>query len=158
MILEPIYRRALEIIKGSVLDLGCGSGEFASMVKYRYCGIDKNPLKIESAKQLNPGKRFLCMDALSAPRYFKYFDYITAFEFLEHIYFDIELINMMPIGQKFIFSVPNYWSKNHVRVYDEEIIRERYMWSLDIKFIEEFVIYKRIIDSNIIYLCYARKL
>lgn len=47
---------------GSVLDLGCGTGDFASIFsKKDYLGIDVNEKYIEFAKE-NVGYNFLCLD------------------------------------------------------------------------------------------------
>jgi SAM-dependent methyltransferase len=51
-----------------VLDVGCGTGEFASLFAPRtYLGIDLHPGYVRFAARTNPRHRFLCADALSWP-------------------------------------------------------------------------------------------
>jgi SAM-dependent methyltransferase len=48
-----------------VIDLGCGTGEFASLFDARgYLGIDIHPRYIRFAARANPDHRFVCADAL----------------------------------------------------------------------------------------------
>lgn len=51
-----------------------------------------------------------------------------SFEMLEHMNRDIELCNMLPIGSAIIFSVPNFKSFNHMRIFDDlKSIQSRYI-------------------------------
>ena len=42
----------------------------------------------------------------------------TSFEVLEHVEDDKGIVDRIPARSRFIFSVPNYWSRSHVRTYD----------------------------------------
>jgi 2-polyprenyl-3-methyl-5-hydroxy-6-metoxy-1,4-benzoquinol methylase len=46
----------------SVLDVGCGTGEFAGITTGLYVGLDMDPHYIEFARQRHPGKEFRCTD------------------------------------------------------------------------------------------------
>lgn len=65
----------------SVLDLGCGFGDFFRYVaqkglKVNYVGYDINPLLIEEARRRYPGVKFEVKDVTSEP--FPEFDYIVS--------------------------------------------------------------------------------
>lgn len=49
----------------SILDIGCGTGDFADVSNGEYMGIDATPSFIDYARRVHggPGKRFLTMDA-----------------------------------------------------------------------------------------------
>jgi len=42
----------------------------------------------------------------------------TCFEVLEHVPDDCDIVGRVPARSRFIFSVPNYWSRSHIRTYD----------------------------------------
>jgi SAM-dependent methyltransferase len=56
-------------LKGtSVLDVGCGKGDFSSILRqhgvYSYLGIDINPVVLDTARQRHPDELFLFADLL----------------------------------------------------------------------------------------------
>ncbi len=132
------------LIKGSldkkILDIGCGPGQFASMLQdngfENYTGIDLSSQAIEIAKRNNPelSDRFKIVDIRENGVDADNFDFLVSLEVIEHIFNDIELISALPKSKKFIFSVPNYDSKTHVRLFNnpKEIIN-RYSGLIDIK-------------------------
>lgn len=134
-----IFSTALEYIKKmptpKIIEIGCGSGLFANMLFDNgfedYLGIDFSPEAIRLAQTACPcySDKFICCDA------FEYLELCSQndkaiyalFEVLEHIYKDIELVNMLPSGSNIIFSVPNFKSFNHVRTFDNlQQITDRY--------------------------------
>ncbi len=65
----------------SVLDLGCGLGDFSAHLASRglevdYTGYDINPALVEAARSRHPGRRFEVRDILEEP--FPEFDYIVS--------------------------------------------------------------------------------
>jgi SAM-dependent methyltransferase len=61
----------------SVLDLGCGTGEFASLFDPAgYLGVDIHPGYVRFAARTNPQHRFLCADAMTWPGEGKLFDLV----------------------------------------------------------------------------------
>jgi len=118
-----------------ICEIACGSGQFANMLFdngfTNYIGIDFSNKAIELAKKTNPQyeNNFICADAFSFLKSYQY-DVKTifaAFEMLEHIDKDRELLEMLPTGSEIIFSVPNFKSFNHLRTFkDLNDIKGRY--------------------------------
>lgn len=125
-----------------VVDLGCGNGLLAQCLKSRgYCGeyrgLDFSRQAIKEAVALldaTDAYTYPVEDELPEASYeFRVHDlrgwkelpeqqtHITtyvALEVLEHLEDDIDLVARVPARARFIFSVPNFWSDSHVRVYD----------------------------------------
>jgi len=149
----PIWNMAVSLIgKEKVIDLGCGSGQFAKLLlkneKSFVCGIDFSDEAITMARRLNPAGKFILNDLLAdvpIPEY----DIAVCFEVLEHIVRDLDLIKKIGSGKRFIFSVPNYDYHSHVRKFDSKTdIIKRYSDFVDIKHICQFFIS----NDHIIYL------
>ena len=116
----------------SVLDIGCGSGQVASMLRDRglesYCGIDFSRKRIAWARETCPEFRFVRGDFFEVEelRSTEY-DAVVCTEVLEHIDDDLGLLGRIPAGTRVIASVPNFLGPAHVRAFDscEEVV-ERY--------------------------------
>jgi len=151
----PIWNKALSLINGErVIDFGCGSGQFAKLVlnhgKKFVCGIDFSTEAILIAQKLNPEykQKFVVGDLLNGFQRSPY-DLVTCFEVLEHISQDLDVIKRIDSGKRFIFSVPNYDYRSHVRKFDTLMdIQERYGGLLDFTYFYPFTMH----DRNIIYL------
>lgn len=124
-----------------VIDLGCGTGQFAKMcfdLGLNYvCGIDFSRTAIEVAIGLNPenADRFRIGCLLNYDNYTQLPDaeIYTCLEVLEHIENDKFIFHALPKGKRIIFSVPNYWDPSHVRVFDSiDAITARYGDVIDI--------------------------
>lgn len=146
----PVWNVAADSVHGRVLDIGCGPGQFGELMRDRgitdYTGIDISSVavKMAQAKGLNCHvKDVFTMDLAG-------YDTITMLEVLEHIENDIQLIEMIPAGTNIVFSVPDFWSATHVRVYKSanEILKRYSM--LKIKAIHPFKL-----SNSTIYLCLA---
>lgn len=119
----------------TICEIGCGSGQFANMLfdygYTNYMGIDFSGQAIELAKKANPQytDKFVCQNAFAYLESNKKLE-ISVFvllEVLEHVNQDRELLNMLPAGCTVIFSVPNFKSFNHIRVFDNLVsIQSRY--------------------------------
>jgi SAM-dependent methyltransferase len=55
--------------KISILDIGCGTGEYANYLKHPYTGIDISPDMIKHARDKNPEAKFVVGDITNAQHY-----------------------------------------------------------------------------------------
>jgi 2-polyprenyl-3-methyl-5-hydroxy-6-metoxy-1,4-benzoquinol methylase len=115
-----------------VVDLGCGSGQFALLLHDQhvsdYYGIDFSSKSIEMAKQRCPFFEFDVADlAKSDVLRRNNYDCVVSLEFLEHVEFDLELIGQIKPGTKFYGTVPNFPYTSHVRHFiNEAEVQARY--------------------------------
>jgi len=149
----PVWNKALSLINDErVVDFGCGSGQFGKLLlkngKNFVGGIDFSVEAISIARRLNPNGKFILCDLLGDVQIPEY-DLITCFEVLEHIVQDLGVVKKIDSGKRFIFSVPNYDYRSHVRKFNSEAdIVERYGGLVDIQNVHHFTMH----DKNIIYL------
>jgi SAM-dependent methyltransferase len=115
-----------------ILDVGCGPGQFASLLRDKgikhYFGVDFSSTCIALARQACPSFEFAMADlaANPFPQTFAY-DCAVILEFLEHIPFDREIIQRIRPGTKVFATVPNFPYTSHVRHFtDEEEVAARY--------------------------------
>jgi SAM-dependent methyltransferase len=157
----PSWKMTYDYLKknkiNKIIDLGCGPGHFPSIFhnndNFEYIGYDFSDVAIEHAKERNKNKNnfyFILTDL-------KFFDFTkknffyTSFEFLEHISFDLELLEKLNSGDEIIFSVPSYDSPGHVRFFEnEKQVEVRYEKILNLKKLNVFINGK-----NKIYLYYG---
>lgn len=107
----------------SILDLGCGPGQFAQAVGeqlpgVRYHGVDFSEVAIRRASELAPEFGFTKL-TLPVATYdqFEPFDCVICTEVLEHIEKDRAILEPVPKGVFVVFSVPNFDSFGHVRIF-----------------------------------------
>jgi SAM-dependent methyltransferase len=116
----------------SVLDIGCGPGQFASLMRDkglpRYCGIDLSEKAIQSAKSLCAAYTFLNVNVFETDVFETLaYDVVTSLEFLEHVNDDVAVLRRIPQGKRFIGSVPNFADPSHVRFFlNCDAVRSRY--------------------------------
>lgn len=137
-----------------VVDLGCGAGHFAEILKRcyidkkinlnKYYGYDFSSVALDMANKMvkNPLFIFEKQDLYT-------FDFshkkpkdtlYVSYEFLEHINGDIEVLEKIPSGSTISFSVPSFDSKGHVRFFkSKKEIYNRYNSVIDIKNIQVFI-------------------
>ena len=155
VIYYPIWKHVLENVEHNdkILDLGCGPAHLSQMLfeggVKKYTGIDYSPVAIKMARNRNLPYEYIESDLFDID-YSKYADHvIIATETFEHIENDIELIKMLP-KNKIIFSVPNFMSETHERVYkNQQYIRNRYKDIIQIRTILEF----KITEKSSIFAC-----
>ena len=136
------WKIALSFLKEkslSVLDIGCGPGQFAEMLFdsgiKNYIGFDFSKQAIEMAKKTNleNSEKFFVEDIFKTDIFNNEFDVYFCFEVLEHIDNDLGVFDKVPSGKEMICSVPNYNSKGHVRVFKSaQKVVDRYSKVLNI--------------------------
>lgn len=116
----------------SVLDIGCGTGQFAALLRdkgfTRYLGFDFSQERIQVAKSLCSGYQFAVANALDTEVYDSFeYEAVACLEFLEHIHDDLGVISRIRPGVAFYGSVPDFSSASHVRHFaSQEEVSERY--------------------------------
>ena len=113
-----------------ILDLGCGPGQFAEMLKAHgfknYVGIDFSEEAIKQASERVPDYDFHCEDIYDY-EVGEYIDVIVALEVLEHLRRVLKFLRGMPSEKRFVFSVPNFEAKNHIRRFSKATgVKKRY--------------------------------
>ncbi len=128
VIADRLVRRGV----GSILDIGCGSGQLARLLSDKgirqYCGLDFSEKRIAQARLVCPDFEFRNEDAFKSDA-FDVCDYdcLLTTEFLEHVESDIEAIRRVKPGVYFIGTVPNFPWKSHVRHFaDADAVQDRY--------------------------------
>lgn len=118
----------------SVLDVGCGDGVFAGMLKdkvEKVMGVDLSKSAINYAKAFYPNITFRCIDASEI---MEMFDIVVAIEVMEHIPdnkitdFLTTIENKTRKGGYVIISVPTIVTpliEKHYRHYDIKIFKEQ---------------------------------
>lgn len=127
----------------SIVDIGCGTGQFARLLYDNgfksYTGLDFSEFAIKCALDRKTGFDFVNVDANSSgiDMYLQRVDSIYTFiETLEHIDNDIALLNKIPVGAMVIGSVPTYDAESHVRKFDNiSSVAYRYFTVLNLNFI-----------------------
>lgn len=128
-IYEPVWSRILQVLDNascrSVLDVGCGPGQFAEYLlealPVSYTGFDFSPEAIEKARAKKLKAAFHCDNALSTELYESVeSDVIVCTEVLEHIDDDLGVLSRFPTNVFSVCSVPDYVSFGHLRVFSSE--------------------------------------
>lgn len=114
------------------LDIGCGIANLKNFIK-NYNGFDfsHEAVKIANSPQVVVG------NAYDKSNYEGEYDTHIATEVLEHLD-DYKILSNIPKEKRLIFSVPNFLDESHLRVYNEQVIKERLGSLIDIKDIYKF--------------------
>ena len=117
----------------SILEIGCGAGQFANMLLdygfYNYKGFDYAEEGVFLAQKNNPEHKdkFFVADAFKTEEIKKTYELMICFEVLEHIQNDLGVLDRIPKGTKLLLSVPNFDDPYHVRYFSsEKEVYERY--------------------------------
>lgn len=133
----PVWAQIIELLRenkaGSILDLGCGPGQFAEFLAVhlpdvRYTGLDFSSVAVSRARQRCPNflfeKRELPLSGFGG---LPEFDTVVCTEVLEHVESDREILSSLPNGTHIVATVPNFDSFGHIRLFlTEDEVRERY--------------------------------
>jgi 2-polyprenyl-3-methyl-5-hydroxy-6-metoxy-1,4-benzoquinol methylase len=98
---------------GSLLDLGCSSGGFLEAIKGSSWELYGSEMSAEGARRAEQatGARVFVGDIAKAPYPAQFFDVITCFDVLEHVYEPVEIMervrNWLKPGGIFYVQVPN---------------------------------------------------
>tara|TARA_B100002019_G_C21272231_1_gene603026 strand:- start:1315 stop:2346 length:1032 start_codon:yes stop_codon:yes gene_type:complete len=163
-VFTKIWSRVVNLIKeqqsNSILDFGCGPGQFAEYLntkipQIQYTGLDFSNEAIQKAKKKNLDNNFFRV-SLPCKDYSIYSDYdlIICIEVLEHIENDLEVLESIPSDTPLIITVPNYKSFGHLRIFkSQEEVKFRYESYFDEIKIEPI----KISNKNTIWLSYGKK-
>lgn len=144
-----VYETAAGMLTPSnpVVDLGSGTGRFAQLLRRRgfgkYVGMDFSQAAVDESHSYVPlfdldtawDASFVVADLREIEVFAESSN--TAFvslEVLEHLDEDLGLVAKIPPGHQFVFSVPNYWSAAHLRIFRGlGDVFERYACLLDFR-------------------------
>ncbi len=118
---EEISKEVGRMVGGKkVLEIGCGLGQ---LIKYvpNYSGFDFSNKAIEI---IGDGRTWVG-NAYEKKNY-RDADVYVALEVLEHLD-DLKVVDNIPSGKQFIFSVPSFTDESHLRTYTENMVRNRFI-------------------------------
>ncbi|HUF68841.1 MAG TPA: class I SAM-dependent methyltransferase [Longimicrobiales bacterium] len=130
------YDALAELCRGSVIELGSGSGELAATIRDRghdVVGVELNGPKVQAARLLFPGIEFVEADILEFGGGGRRFDTVVISEVLEHVPPEVGdgmlrvARDLLATGGRLIISVPNEHfipHKNHIRWFDRRELRK----------------------------------
>lgn len=159
-----IWLKANELINSldnpSVIDIGCGPGQFANLLFdngiTNYKGMDFSEEAIKYAKIRNDKYRhlFIVDDAYKSNIFNGSYNTCVIFEVLEHIDEDLEILSKVKRDTHVLFSVPNFYSPGHVRWFNSQLeVVERYNQLVNVSEVFTFSVG----GSNKIYLVFGQK-
>jgi len=141
-----LWKRVLLLIPKTdltVLEVGCGTGQFAEMLldqrsNITYRGIDFSDVAIKAANQLGNSIGIFFTTESAYDCKISIDDFIICLETLEHID-DFKFIERIPMGVEIVFTVPDFNDPAHVRYFKNinEIVT-RYSRHLDFSHCEKF--------------------
>lgn len=113
---KDAYSRLGMLTIENVADLGCGAGNFASIMRDRnqrpemYLGIDNNHSQISIAKAAYPGWKFIYGDFTQERNRAEYerFGAFLMLNLVDTLENDIEFLMSMPVDKPLIFSIPRF--------------------------------------------------
>lgn len=106
-----------------ILDIGCGPGQFAALLKDQgiecYAGLDFSETALAMARTNVPDFLFVHGDARTSTIYQEtHCDALICTEVLEHIEADLEIVSRFPRGVRCLCTVPNFPHTSHVRHFE----------------------------------------
>lgn len=113
-----------------IIEIGCGDGFLTNFIGERkYIGIDFCEVLVKHGQKLYPNRTFITAD-IREPGIKMLFDdrfSYVCLEVLEHINNDLEVVESIPHGADFVFSVPSRDNAYHVRYFESfDEIQNRY--------------------------------
>ena len=117
----------------SILEIGCGSGQLACAIRdakivNSYCGFDFSKARLQQARKVCSEFKFELINVFETDLFEKLsYDTAISTEFLEHVERDLEVVEKLRTGTRFIGTVPNFPFVSHVRHFLScEEVAERY--------------------------------
>ncbi len=136
--------RLMRGLEPPILEIGCGAGQFASMLYDKgiegYLGIDFSAEAVVIARASCPKCTFLVED-FCATNVLSTLNYSTVviLEVLEHLQKDLEVLKRIRSGTRVFGSVPSFPSTFHVRCFSScEKVAGRYAELFDEFHVESF--------------------
>jgi len=133
VIMDRMMRHNVE----SVLDVGCGPGQMACLMRdcgvKSYIGIDFSAVCVDMARNACPEYSFYCADVFTTDLFDSQdYDCVTILEVLEHVEEDLSVLKSVKSGKRVIASVPSFNSKGHVRQFSSvKEVQDRYSHLLE---------------------------
>lgn len=138
-----LFERARAMVKpeAAVLELGCGTGQFAEALAEQcqgsYLGLDFSPVAILMARERMPRMTFMLVDFVAEPPSYEGWDVVVALEVLEHLADDLAVLRAMPAGLPVIFSLPTFGGPGHERHFKTPLaVVTRYSQVLEVESLE----------------------
>lgn len=137
-----LWKMAIGLIgdkNAHLLEIGCGTGQFAHMLYdagYRnYFGFDWSEVAVRMAKSFSP-QTIVAGNAYDAKMY-KTYDIAVALEIFEHLADDMAVVSLLALGKQVVFTVPDGPARLHERYFLKEIdVINRYGKAIDIRSIK----------------------
>jgi len=129
----------------SLLDLGCGAGQFACLMHDKginnYIGVDFSPYRVQLAKKACPKYTFVQADIFTANLFDACnYDTVIVLEFLEHIEKDLDVLACIRQGAQVYATVPDFPSPGHVRHFKSvSQVQSRYKNFFDSMRVDTFI-------------------
>jgi 2-polyprenyl-3-methyl-5-hydroxy-6-metoxy-1,4-benzoquinol methylase len=138
---KSLYRWIANHTKEPIIDLGCGNGALASLLKDRgiqyYTGIDFSEVAIQQANERGLGYHFIQEDVLKIGKIPEVGSVVVC-ELLEHMTHDQALLSKIEPGTLVIGSLPSWKGPSHLRCFkDRKSILARYRRQLRISYIDK---------------------
>jgi 2-polyprenyl-3-methyl-5-hydroxy-6-metoxy-1,4-benzoquinol methylase len=127
-----IAERVRQIDAKRILDIGCGPGQVACLLRDRgvpgYKGLDFSPARLARARKVCPEFEFVAADVFQDDNLEVYpYDCVVMMEFLEHIERDLDILRRVRPGTTVLATVPNFPAAGHVRHFaDTRAVETRY--------------------------------
>jgi SAM-dependent methyltransferase len=107
-----------------ILDIGCGAGQLAALLRDQgiddYVGVDFSETAIAMARRQLPHGHFVVVDARTTELYDTLnYEVLICTEVLEHIEDDMAVVARIKPGVRCICTVPNFPYKSHVRHFSD---------------------------------------
>ncbi|MDR2456231.1 MAG: class I SAM-dependent methyltransferase [Deltaproteobacteria bacterium] len=126
----------------NVADLGCGAGNFTSVMERRgqrrevYLGVDISHAQIKTAKAAYPDWNFIYGDFRSPQVIERYerFEAYLLLNVMDVLEDELSFLELVPSGKPLLFNMPRFPKEGSLRYYEEMgELRDRYSGLLSVK-------------------------
>jgi SAM-dependent methyltransferase len=144
---QDAYGRLGLLNIANVADLGCGAGNFTSIMVEKnqrqevYIGVDQSHTQIQIAKQAYPGWHFVYGDfnAAYVRQEYERFEAYLLLNVLDTIEDDLGFLEGVTSGKYLVFSYPKHEREGSIRFFPDNFsMRDRYSGLLNIKTIGSY--------------------